>query len=294
MRIAILGTPKGWHVTRCREAAETLGHETVVAPFEKLHAMLSGESAPLHMGRLDLMTCDRVLVRSVPPGSLEQIVFRMDALHRLQSAGIPVLNPPGAIEACVDKYLASARLQAAGLPIPRTAVCEDLDEAMEAFERLGGSVVIKPLFGSEGRGMLHADDPSIAYRVLRTLCKLQSVLYLQEHVRHPGYDLRAFVLGNRVLAAMRRRSVDDFRTNVARGGIVEPCDLSDDLAELAVRAAQAIGAPQAGVDLLPGPDGETYVLEVNSAPGFKALAETTRVDIPGAIIRYLVDADWRT
>ena len=97
-----------------------------------------------------LADCDAVLVRTMPPGSLEQVVFRMDLLHRLMAGGVRVLNPPRAVEVCVDKYLATALLDAAGLPVPHTIVCQHADAALEAFTALGGDVVVKPLFGSEG------------------------------------------------------------------------------------------------------------------------------------------------
>lgn len=295
MQIAILGQPNGWHVRTLAEKAAEMGLCARVVDFRRLHALLQNRSASLSLGDFDLMQCDRVLVRTVPPGSLEQIVFRMDALHRLRSAGIAVLNPPAAIEACVDKYLTTARLQAAGLPIPRTTVCEGLDEAMEAFRLLGGDVVVKPLFGSEGRGIFRIDNEPLAYRVLRTLATLQSVLYLQEFIQHPGYDLRCLVVGERVAAAMRRwgnGENGDFRTNVALGGRFEACSVEPAMEDLALKAARAVGAPLAGVDLLYDSDGRAYVIEVNSTPGFQALSETTTVDIPREILHFLTTGQW--
>src|SRR5436305_13120728 len=152
----------------------------------------------------------------------------MDVLHGLAAGGVPVLNPPAAVETCVDKYLASARLAAAGLPVPPTVVCQHADAALEAFTALGGDVVVKPLFGSEGRGMMRIADPDLAWRTFRTLERLQSVLYLQRAIEHPGWDLRAFVLGGEVIAAMRRRSNGGWRTNVAQGGTGEPVHLTDE------------------------------------------------------------------
>jgi RimK family alpha-L-glutamate ligase len=191
------------------------------------------------------------------------------------------------LEACVDKYLATARLESAGLPVPPTLVCQDADTALEAFERLGGDVVVKPLFGSEGRGMMRVNDPELAWRTFNTLERTQAVLYLQTFIRHPGWDLRAFVLNGRVLAAMRRTANSDWRTNVAQGATAEPVRLESAQAELAVRAARAVGAVAAGVDLLPGPDGEWYVLEVNAVPGWRALAPVTGIDIAAELIRHV-------
>src|SRR5205823_1678768 len=193
------------------------------------------------------------------------------------------------VEACVDKYLASARLEAAGLRVPPTIVCQHADAALEAFTALGGDVVVKPLFGSEGRGMVRLSDVDLAWRTFRTLERTQSVLYIQQYIDHPGWDLRVFVLGGKVLTAMRRRARDGWRTNVAQGGRGEPVDVGPVEAELALRAAATVGAPAAGVDLLPGPDGQWYVLEVNAVPGWRALAPVTGMDVAAALLRFLVE-----
>ncbi len=280
MRFAILSAGAGWHVRDLQRAAELLQQEASAVDFRRICAAIPAS--------LDsLANFDGVLVRTMPPGSLEQVIFRMDALQRVRAAGIPVLNPPAAVEACVDKYLASARLAGAGLPVPRTIVCQHADAALEAFTALGGDVVVKPLFGSEGRGMMRITDADLAWRTFRTLERLQSVLYLQQYVHHPGWDLRAFVLNGRVVAAMRRRSNGGWRTNVAQGGTGETVQLGADEERLALRAAEILGAPVAGVDLLPGPAGELYVLEVNAVPGWRALSAVTGVDIAVMLIRFL-------
>ena len=120
-------------------------------------------------GELDLTAADGVLVRMMPPGSLEQVVFRMDALHRVAAAGVPVLNPPRAVEAAVDKYLTLALLEAAGLPVPPTWAGQGVTDALTAFDALGGDVVVKPLFGSEGRGLIRISDKELAWRTFHAL-----------------------------------------------------------------------------------------------------------------------------
>src|SRR5205085_11323282 len=255
MRIALLSAGSGWHVRDLQRAAAGLGHDAVAVDFRRV-------TAGLGVAADSLAGFDGVMVRTMPPGSLEQVVFRMDMLHRLQARGVAVLNPPAAVETCVDKYLASARLEAAGLLVPPTVVCQHADAALEAFTALGGDVIVKPLFGSEGRGMIRLTDPDLAWRTFRTLERLQCVLYVQQFIAHPGWDLRAFVLGGRVIAAMRRHARGGWRTNVAQGGSAEAVRLSPVDEELALRAAAAVAAPVAGVDLLPGPAGERYVVEV--------------------------------
>jgi ribosomal protein S6--L-glutamate ligase len=166
--------------------------------------------------------------------------------------------------------------------------CQTAEDAMTAFERLGGDVVVKPLFGSEGRGIARLSDPDLALRAFKMLAQLGGVIYLQEFIEHEGCDLRLFVLGQQVFA-MRRKSASDWRTNVSRGADTEPFSPGDDLIDLARRAASAVGAPLAGVDLLPARDGKLYVLEVNAVPGWQALSRTLKVDIAAAVLDYVAE-----
>ena len=280
MRIAILSGGDGWHVRDLLRAAAELGHAAEATDFRRV-------SAEVGQTRNSLDTFDAVIVRTMPPGSLEQVVFRMDVLHAIESQGIRVLNPPKALEACVDKYLALVRLKEAGLRVPETIVCQHADAALAAFESLGRDVVVKPIFGSEGRGMIRVSDPEIAWRTFRAIERTQSVLYVQRFIAHPGWDLRAFVLDGKVLAAIRRVAAEDWRTNVAQGAIAEPVSLTPQQESLALRASAAVGTIAAGVDLLPGPDGNWYVIEVNAVPGWRALGPTTGLDIARHLIEYV-------
>ncbi len=282
MRMAILSGGDGWHVRDLMRAASELGHEVQAVDFRRLTASV----ALLNHGG-SLVCQDAVLVRTMPPGSLEQVVFRMDLLQRLQAQGVMVLNPPRAWKSVSISILTTALLEAAGLRVPATVVCQHADAAMEAFHTLGGDVIVKPLFGSEGRGMVRVSDPELAWRTFRTLERTGSVLYLQQMVHHPGWDLRLFVLGREVLAAMRRSNKDDWRTNVAQGGKAEPTVPGPEEVHLALEATERLGVLVAGVDLLPAPDGSWYVLEVNAVPGWRALASVTGIDIAHSIIEFL-------
>ena len=153
-----------------------------------------------------------------------------------------MLNPPRAVEAAVDKYLTLALLDAAGLPVPPTWVGESSAEALAAFEALGGDVVVKPLFGSEGRGIVRVSDFELARRTFQTLERLGAVLYVQRTIRHPGHDLRAFVLGDRVVGSFRRHAAGgDWRTNVALGGRPRRCQLGPEVERIALDAAARSG-----------------------------------------------------
>jgi RimK family alpha-L-glutamate ligase len=288
MHLAILSTGNGWHVADLVRAAAARGHHARPVDFRRLAAGVactsSGRAEQVHVPE-PLAGFDAVLVRTMPPGSLEQVVFRMDVLHRLEARGVPVFNPARSLEICVDKYLATARLEAAGLRVPATVACQDAETAMAAFAALGGDVVVKPLFGSEGRGLVRVADAELAWRSFRTVERLQAVIYLQQFIRHPGWDLRVFVLAGRVLAAMRRFARDGWRTNVAQGGRAEKATPDAAAGRLALAAADAVGVIAGGVDLLPGPGGEWYVLEVNAVPGWRALAPVTGVDVAAEVIR---------
>jgi RimK family alpha-L-glutamate ligase len=305
MYLAVLAARDSWYLADLRRAAADR-HEITPIGFRELQSAIAisagsaveprvaGSQRPageitVAAKAIDLKSFDAVIVRSMPPGSLEQIVFRMDLLARLEASGPSVFNPPRAIEAAVDKYLASARLAAAGLPVPPTIVCQSPEDAIQAFFTLGGRVVVKPLFGSEGRGIALLDDEALAERAFRMLANMGAVLYLQQFIPHDGFDIRALVVGQKVFA-MRRKNPNDWRTNVSRGATAEAIELDPELASLARRAAEAIAAPIAGVDLLPGRDGNLYVLEVNAVPGWKALAAAIQTDIAAAVLEYVEES----
>jgi RimK family alpha-L-glutamate ligase len=285
MLIALLCSPTSWYLHDLRRAAGDR-HQMVPLQFRDLQSHVGSAGLTVTTGGFDLSRADAVLVRTMPPASLEQVVLRMDLLARLEAAGIPVINPPRAIEAAVDKYLTTAKLAAAGLLVPRTMVCQSVSAGLEAFDALGRDVVLKPLFGGEGRGIARLEDRAIAERTFSLLIGLGAVLYLQEFVRHPGYDVRVLLVGPRVYG-MRRVNSLDWRTNISRGATAEPQELTADLVELARRAATAVGASLAGVDLLLGPDGQWRVIEVNAVPGWQALGRTLRVDVAAAVLDHI-------
>ena len=290
-RLVALVSGFGWHVQDLIRASNGSGIGFSAIPFAELSSRVGVGNTSIEGRGIPLAGVDGVLVRMMPPGSLEQVVFRMDALHRLVALGVPVMNSPGAVEASVDKYLALAKLDGAGLAVPRTWVGESAKAALAAFDELGRDVVVKPLFGSEGRGLVRVTEFEVARRVFQALERIGAVLYVQQFVPNGGYDLRAFVLGNRVLGAIRRHApAGDWRTNVSVGGRAEAVRLDAETESLALRAAGAVGARMAGVDLLPDRDGKLFVLEVNAVPGWRALSAATGVDVASEILADLRDA----
>jgi ribosomal protein S6--L-glutamate ligase len=284
VQLVVLAARAGWHTHELERAAAERGHQLTVLPYEGLVARI-GPAPGLRSRTTELDSADVVLARIIPSGSLEQIIFRVDALHRLEDRGIRVVNSPRAIERTVDKFWTSTLLEQCAIPTPETVVCDDPEEAIAAYRTLG-DVIVKPLFGSMGLGMVRVSDEEMAFRVFRTLEQIRGVYYVQRTVDHDGTDIRAFVLGGRVIAAIERRAAG-WRTNLARGGTARSFSLSEQLSALAVRAAAAVGADYAGVDLLTGRDGTTYVLEVNGIPGWRGLQEATGLDIAGRLVDHL-------
>jgi RimK family alpha-L-glutamate ligase len=284
MHAVILASRQGWHTRELTRALVARGHAGAIVPYEGLTASVGGRPG-LRSGTAELDRADAVFARIIPSGSLEQIIFRVDALHRLEERGIRVVNAPRAIERTVDKFWTSCLLEQCGIPTPETVVCESPEEAMAAFRRLG-DVIVKPLFGSMGLGMARVADEEMAYRVFRTVETIRGVYYLQRTIDHEGLDYRVFVVGGKVLGAIERRA-DGWRTNISRGGRAVEARLPEDWAGLAVRAAAAVGADYAGVDLLPARDGTLYVLEVNGIPGWQGLQEATGTDVAGSLVDHL-------
>ena len=282
----ILAARTGFHTDALVQAFARRERRAVVRPYESVVASL-GAGPRLAAGDVALDTVEGVVARIIPNGSLEQIIYRVDALHVLEDGGVPVMNPPRAIERTVDKFWTSTLLERAGLATPRTVVCERAEDAMLAFRELG-DVVVKPLFGSMGLGMVRVSDDDVAWRVFRALEATRSVYYLQRTIAHDGRDVRVFVVGDRVLGAIERRA-PGWRTNLARGGSPRAISLPPDWEAMALCAARAVGAEYAGVDLLPARDGTVYVLEVNGIPGWRGLQTATSIDVAAAIVDHLLD-----
>jgi RimK family alpha-L-glutamate ligase len=290
MHVAILSARTGWHTDQLCRALADRQHTSRVLKYAGLVARLGARrgAAGLSSGTTALLDADAVLARIIPDGSLEQIIYRVDVLHWIEDRGVPVINSPRAIERSVDKFYTTALLHEAGLPTPETVVCEGMADAMAAVRAMG-DVIVKPIFGSMGHGMVRVSDPEVAFRVLRSLEQVRAVFYVQRAVDHGGRDVRVFVVGGTVLGAIERRAPHgEWRTNVSRGGSPRPVELPAAWEQLALRAAAAVGADYAGVDLLPSREGAVFVLEVNGIPGWHGLQQATGLDVAGAIVEHLV------
>jgi len=288
LKVGILASDRGeWHVQQLRGEFTRRGVEAYVFPATRFLSRIEAKPRVSVRG-YSIDDFDAVIVRKVPGGTPEQVFYRMDVLHRLEDLGVYVINPSESIERAVDKYYTSTLLEDAGIRTPRTIVTERFSEAVQGFEELGGDVVVKPLFGSLGMGMVRVSDRDVAYRVFRALEMTRSVYYLQEFIPHGNTDIRAFVVGGSVVASMLRVG-EGWKTNISSGAKAEPHKLEEELADLSVRASTTLDLEYAGVDLLRSErDGSVYVTELNSTPGWQGLQTVTETNISAVIADHIL------
>jgi len=277
---------EAWSSTQLREALTKRGIAYECFTFPKLLAQL-GQKPYFKVNETRLLEeLAALVIRPIGRGSLEELVFRMDMLYKLERQGFLVINPAEAIEHCVDKYDILAILEDNGIPVPRTVATESVNEALKAFAELGGDVVVKPLFGSRGIGATRIVDSEIATTIFKAITFHHGVIYLQEFVPHGYSDIRAFVVDGHVIAAMRRVA-DGWKTNYSQGARPAPITLNKDFEDLAVKASKAVGCKIAGIDILEGPDGPKIV-DVNSQPGWKGLQMVTKVNVAEEIVNFVL------
>lgn len=283
LRITIVGDPRGWHVRRIAETAVARGHQARLVRWTELGTIVAtGDEAILPAA---VAESHGIVVRGMPGGGLEEVIFRMNLLGRLARIGIGVVNPPRSLEVAIDKHLSLAEIASAGLPVPRSMVAQSPEAIRDAWLSLGRDTVVKPLFGSQGRGIerISSEEDLAAFLAGRSL---ESLAYLQEFIPHAGWDARILLVGDRVFS-MRRVADSGWRTNVAQGGRAEPFAPPEAWVALARRAARAVGAVVAGVDLVARPSGEVVILEVNAVPGWRALQTVVPTDITSAFTQLL-------
>lgn len=278
MNLGLIIGKLGWHALAVEQAAHHEGHTVVRIDLRAIQAKTTPNA------NRDLR-CDAMLVRGLPTGSFEQITLRMDWLKMQDSMGIPMLNRPAALEACIDKWETSWRLHEAGLPTPSTCVCQTTWQAHRAFEHLGNDVVIKPLFGSQGKGVQRFQSKDLFIQECETRIGKNEVIYLQQYIQHPPYDLRLLVLAGQVIGAMKRHIQADWRSNIALGAKPEAHLPTAKETELALAAVQTLGAGLAGVDLLPTLDGQYQIIEVNGVPGWQALQSVHTMDLAQYVVK---------
>ena len=297
-RIPVFTDDPGWHGKRLSEAFASRGWQAVFVSLKDCRLELTPGHAGVHLPGFEDGLPPGAFVRGVPGGSLQQVIFRLDILHALQLLGVKVYNDGRAVERTVDKAMTSLLLHLAGVAAPPAWVCESRAEAgaiLQSEAAAGRSLVLKPLFGSQGQGVRLL--PPGARLPVPMEQHVDGLYYLQAYVdsgEGAWHDYRVFVIHGQAVAAMLRRG-SSWINNVAQGGRCEPCAASGEIAALAQAAAQAVAIDYCGVDIIRDRAGRLLVLEVNSIPAWKGLQGVAEINIAEALAEdFLAKLDGRS
>jgi len=291
MRVGLVIDSVDWHARQFIAALSSRGVETVPVQLSSCGIATSSPSGLCVDGFGEALP-DAVVVRTMSGGPFEAVTLRLGVLHALRELGVMVWNDARAIERCVDKSMTSFLLSRAGIPTPATWATESYQQACTIAERetAKGALVLKPLFGSQGRGLRLIHRPEDLPIIEQTPGR---VYYLQRFIgveRDGGYhDFRILVVQGRIIAAMRRHS-NHWITNIKRGGRPVPVVVNDEMKAIALQAAVAVGANFVGVDIVYGTDDRPAVLEVNSMPAWSGLQKVTSVNIASVLADALLTA----
>jgi len=272
------------------KACKKLVGEPLLARIMDMSAYVGLEGSRFWHGDKEFGKIDLCFLRSYGSGSFEQVTKRVSMMEHMELSGTFMVNSTQAYRRARDKYSTMYTLARAGLPIPSTYVTEMAHWAYRASKDFK-QVVYKPLMGSLGFGSMKFDNADLAFSAYTTLERLGQPLYVQEFVEKPGRDMRAFVLGDKVVASICRvAQPSSWKTNVAQGARVESVQLSSKLERLAVRAVEALGLLYAGVDILDEDEKRgAVVLEVNGAPSWQGLQKATGVNVAEELVQFMID-----
>jgi ribosomal protein S6--L-glutamate ligase len=286
MKLAILScSPNAYSTRRLKEAAEQRGHDAKVLNTLKFAIDLERGSPDLYFRQKPLSTYDAVLPRI----GASITYYGTAVVRQFQEMDVFCANTAHGITNSRDKLRSLQILSRHHVGLPRTTFVRDKKDVLPAIKRIGGApVVIKLIEGTQGIGVLLADTVKQAESIIELLQSQKQNVLIQKFVAESkGKDVRAFVVGDQVVAAMRRVAQgQEFRSNVHRGGVAEPVELDEQYRETAVRCTQILGLRVAGVDMLEGKDGP-QVMEVNSSPGLEGIEKCTELDVAGAVIDYI-------
>jgi RimK family alpha-L-glutamate ligase len=293
-RVAIMTDETGWHTSRLKRALRERGAQGRCVDLADCRIDTRWSAHGLVIPGFGRGLPDAAIVRGIAGGTFEQVTVRLGILHALRELGVPVYNDARAIERSVDKSMTSFLLHRAGIPTPPAWASESVPHARRVVMRetaAGREVVLKPLFGSQGKGLVRlAGDGENGCAALPSLRAYGQLAYMQRFVpplTSPGFDWRVLVVGGKAVTAMRRVS-EHWVHNVAQGGRCEAQPLTPELARLAERASTALGLDYAGIDLVPcdasASDAGAQVIEVNGVAAWRGLQSVTAFDIAGCIV----------
>ncbi len=287
--VALTREPRLYSIRRFQQASKQRGHELKTLDVLKANLILHARKPQLRYrgAPIDPDWADVVIPRIGTSVTHEGVTV----VRQFEAMDVPVLSPSAGILRARDKLRSLQVLSRCRVDMPRTAFIQNVNDLDAAIEQVGGvPCVIKLLQGTQGIGVMLAESRETLESMLQAFWSLGHSVILQEFIKESkGKDVRAFVIGDQVVAAMRREArVGEFRSNIHRGGIGRPVHLSDEDADAVIEATHAIGLPVAGVDFLESHSGPK-IIEVNASPGFQGLERATNVDIAGAVIDFAVD-----
>ncbi|HYB92902.1 MAG TPA: RimK family alpha-L-glutamate ligase [archaeon] len=259
------------------EAFRKIGHKPISASIMNLSAYIRPGGHKFFIKGRELVKPDICFLRSLGPGTHEQINRRINVIEHLEFSGCYVINSANAFRRARDKYATMYVLAKAGLPVPKTLVTESSLQAYKFAKKLG-EFVCKPMIGSMGYGSMKFNNADLAYNAFRLLERINQPIYVQEYFPTLR-DFRAFVIGNKLLAAISRAAPpEEWKTNIAQGGKAEAVQLSSKMVAMAANATKALGLEYAGVDFIESERGP-IILEVNSSPSWQALQSATKLNV---------------
>jgi len=286
MKLAILSrAPRAYSTRRLKEAALARGHKVKVLDTLKFSIEVE-RGAPQLLYRSKLLSSYDAVI---PRIGASITYFGTAVVRQFEQLDVYTPSSANGISNSRDKLRALQILSRHDIGLPHTAFVRRKEDVLPAIERVGGApVIIKLLEGTQGVGVILADSEKVAEAIIETLQSARQNVLIQKFVgESAGTDIRAFVVGDRVVASMRRTAQGgDFRSNVHRGGLAEAVELDPAYRETAIRSAQIMGLKIAGVDMLEGKDGP-QVMEVNSSPGLEGIETSTKLDVAGAIVDFL-------
>ncbi|MEM2975998.1 MAG: RimK family alpha-L-glutamate ligase [Candidatus Bathyarchaeia archaeon] len=269
------------------EACKKFVGKTILARIMDMSTYISPQESRFWVGDKEIKNVAFCFLRSFGPGSGEQLNKRVSLMEHFAMTNAPVINSPEALQKVRNKFLTACMLKKAGLPIPKTYLTE-MSHWAYRMSRNFKQTIYKPLVGSLGFGSMKFEDVDMAFNAYKTLEQLGQPIHIQEYLENPGKDIRAFVIGEQIIASIYRIApANTWKSNVAQGSKCKPIQLSPQLNEQVLKATETLGLNYAGVDILETAEGPVF-LEVNGAPSWQGLQEATSVNVAEHLVQYAV------